>query len=69
MYIIINIYTYNSHLPPSLPGHAQADLKFTVILLSQIPSARITVLSHSLWLLSFLMDTIIYEENAVQYLK
>lgn len=54
---------YNSHLPTPLPCHAQVDLKFTVILLTQFPSARITVLSHSPWLLSFLMDTIIYEEQ------
>lgn len=66
---------YNSHHPPpplpppSCSGHAQVDLKLTVILLSQFPSARITVLSLRPCLLSFLMDIVIYVEQGCEISK
>lgn len=55
---------YNSHHPlPPNPGHAQTDVQLMVILLSQLPSAGIIVLSNCPWLLSFLIVTVIYVEQ------
>lgn len=57
------------HPPPPFPGHAQTDFKLMVILLSQLPSAEIMVLSNCPWLLSFLMGTVIYVEQGCAIAK